>query len=104
MDKISYKLLKQLYKADLTAASIAALTEADTSKPNPYIRALASEGLVSVYSVGDTATGADFADGVEYWTITLKGRAYIEGRRKELLSFWLPYAITTTIAVAALFR
>lgn len=104
MEKVAYRLLKSLYKTDLTKADVDALTEFnDDRKINPYISYLSRDNLITSYSVGEKQDGAGgFLDGVEYLRITLSGRDYIEKRRKELLMFWIPYAITTAIAIAAL--
>lgn len=70
---------------------------------NPYISYLLEEKLIVLSSENGKPDGAGgFIDGTEYFRINLKGRDYVEKKRKDLLSFWLPYGITTAIAVASL--
>lgn len=107
MEKVSYKLLKELYRKD--ELDIKAVNEITGVKkegqPNPYAINLSKSHLADSFPVGGKVDGeGGFVDGVEHWRITLEGRDYIERHRKELLTFWLPYAITTLIAIAALLK
>lgn len=104
MEKVSYSVLRELYKkTELDIGTINTMTNFKDNEPNPYTQDLLKDKLVSHYSVGAKSDGAGgFIDGTQYWRITLAGKGYIEKRRKDLLMFWLPYSITTLIAVAAL--
>ena len=61
------------------------------------------EKLVVLLSEGGRLDGeGGFIDGVEYLRINLRGREYVEKKRNDLLLFWLPYGITTVLAIASL--
>lgn len=105
MEKVSYRLLKKLYRAEsMTAEAVNAFTESkEEKKPNKYTTYLSMDKLIESYVTGQESDGAGgFSDGVTHWRITLRGRDYIEQRRKDLFMFWIPYAITTVLAIAAL--
>lgn len=97
IDKSSYKLLKKLYrKGELTiteAWAVVGHADGDT-RLCPQVSALMAERLVAV---------TDYADENErYVSITVAGRAVIEQRRRDGRIFWVPYLITTFVALASL--
>lgn len=105
MEKIAYKLLKELYKKKkMDIDSVNKLTGYEKNDNyNPYISYLMGEKLVVLFSEGGGLDGeGGFIDGVEYLRINLRGREYVEKKRKDLLLFWLPYGITTALAIASL--
>lgn len=104
MEKTAYRLLKALYKKDMTRSEADSFVGInDDHILNRYTSFLAKEGLIDFYSIGESISeNGTFHDGVQYWRITILGSGYIEQRRKDLLMFWVPYAITTAIAIAAL--
>ena len=104
MEKTAYRLLKALYKKNMTRGEADSFVGIkDDNILNRYTSFLAKEGLIDFYSIGESISeNGPVHDGVQYWHITILGSGYIEQRRKDLLMFWVPYAITTAIAVAAL--
>lgn len=110
MEKTAYKILKKLYNSEsISIDEINQLTKKGDSKPiepnqpNKYVTYLKMDKMVTIFDEGGTADGAGGSvDATEFVRITLSGRDYIEKQRKELFMFWIPYAITTAIAVAAL--
>lgn len=88
----------------MDASSINELTKHKIENtPNPYTYYLLQNKLVTSYIVGASLDGeGGFIDGVEYWKITIAGRDYIEKKKHDALSFWLPYSITTFIAILSL--
>lgn len=110
MEKTAYKILKKLYNSEsISMDKINQLTKKDDSKPiepnqpNKYVTYLKMDKMVTIFDEGGTADGAGGSvDATEFVRITLAGRDYIEKQREELFMFWIPYAITTAIAVAAL--
>ena len=105
MEKVSYKLLKKLYKHEyMDIASINKSTkQTEENKPNPYISYLLEEKMIVGFNKGGRSDGeGGIIDGIQCYRITLRGRDYVEEKRKDTFSFWLPYGITTAIAVASL--
>lgn len=105
MEKVTYKLLKALYNTKkMDRDSVNKLTGyKENNNCNPYISYLMGEKLIVEFSEGGGMDGeGGFYDGVEYYRINLKGRNYVEKKRKDLFSFWFPYGITTAIAIASL--
>ena len=105
MEKMAYKLLKELYKKEkMDRISVNKFTEyKKNDNYNPYISYLMEEKLVVLFSEGGRLDGeGGFVDGVEYLRINLRGREYVEKKRSDLLLFWLPYGITTALAIASL--
>ena len=103
MEKTAYKILKKLYNSEsISIDEINQLTKKDDSKPiepnqpNKYVTYLKMDEMVTIFDAGGSV------DATEFVRITLAGRDYIEKQWKELFMFWIPYAITTAIAVAAL--
>lgn len=106
MEKTTYKLLKHLYRVkSMRADEIDPFTGHDSKKgENPYKAYLRKAGFIELRSVGGKVENGEIISSVEFWDITLDGRSYIEKRRKGFWMFWLPYGITTIIALAALLR
>nr|DAQ61793.1 MAG TPA: hypothetical protein [Caudoviricetes sp.] len=106
MEKKAYKLLKKLYrKSILSHEEINRLTGfAEDTDPNPYTTYLRVGRYIETVRgnayIGNNGT----LETKTLWRITLQGRDFIESKRRELLLFWLPYSITTALAIAALLR
>lgn len=103
IDNRTYKLLKTLYRrGKLTLNEVGELTKYDERKrPSPSISALTKSHFIATWN-GDKTIN-DLGD--KEWLgfqITIDGRAYIEQEQRTRLNFWLPYAITTGIAVLSL--
>ena len=101
MEKKMYRLLVQFYKADgLTNQQINELAQADKPGEVGYRTArLEKMKFIQAYYAEPDRDG--YAKILGY-QITLDGMAYVEEHRRTLLMFWIPYAITTGIAIAAL--
>jgi len=101
MEKKMYRLLVRFYRADgLTNHQIGELERSD--KPGEVtcrIARLERMKLIQAYYSDPDRDGYASALGYQ---ITLDGMSYIEEHRRTLLMFWIPYAITTGIAIAAL--
>lgn len=106
MEKTTWKLLKHLYHVgSMEKSAIDHFTGHDPKKEaNPYTAYLRKAGYIEPRTVGGKVENGELISGVEFWDITLDGRDYIEKRRKDFWMFWLPYGITTIIALAALLR
>lgn len=104
MEKVTYKLLKHLYRVEsIKKCEVDPFTGHDPKKgENLYTAYLRKAGYIEPRTVGEKVENGEFISGVEFWDITLDGRDYIEKRRKDFWMFWLPYGITTIIALAAL--
>lgn len=104
MEKITYKLLKQLYRVDrLDAEQIKKIVscEGDVSA-DPHVIYLRKAKFVDVIVEGGKIDRNTMDSGTQFWCISIEGRDYIENRRREFCMFWIPYLITTIIAAAAL--
>lgn len=102
LDKMSYKLLRKLYKTGyLLFAEVRKITKhKDVSCIDPVSSFLLQTNLATLHMTGEISDdGEQINDG---YAITMYGRAYIEQRRHNFLMFLLPYAITTLIALASL--
>ncbi len=101
VEKVSYKLLKKLYQKDkMTLDEIKAETKYDGEpKYDPHISYLLEEHLISSFSEGEKFDSGKIIDGTQYYRITLRGRDYIENVGREKRNFWVPYAITTILAL-----
>ena len=105
-DKVTYKLLKQLYHCgEMTEQEVNTITyQPDPGKGNKHISFLMENHLIERKSVG-VEMDSDFhttKKGVTVYAINLKGRAFVEQRRRDFLGFLIPYAITTFIALLSL--
>ena len=101
MEKKMYRLLVQFYKADgLTNQKINELAQADKPGEVGY-RTARLEKMKFIQAYFSEPDQDGYAQTLGY-QITLDGMAYVEEHRRTLLMFWIPYAITTGIAIAAL--
>lgn len=104
-DKKTYKLLKKMYKAEtMTQNEVTVFTK--HSNPNTLNRItsfLLTDKLIEyIQESYEKDENGTYKEGAGYYRITILGRAYVEQRRRNLLSFLIPYSITTLIALAGL--
>ena len=101
MEKKMYRLLVQFYRADsMDNQQISKLVQASKPGEVEYRKArLEQMKFIQAYYAEPDRDG--YAKILGY-QITLDGMAYVEEHRRTLLMFWIPYAITTGIAIAAL--
>ena len=101
MEKKMYRLLVQFYRADsMDNQQISKLVQASKPGEVEYRTArLEKMKFIQAYYAEPDRDG--YAKILGY-QITLDGMAYVEEHRRTLLMFWIPYAITTAIAIAAL--
>lgn len=103
LDKKAYKLLALFYKKDrLTFDEIQAEThEEERESSSLCVSALCSEKFISTWessgSINDVGDHKQFG-----YEITYAGRAYVDQRRRDGRNFWVPYLITTLIAISSL--
>lgn len=90
LSKEQYKLLKSIQKRD-KARDLACESDEDFE----YLNSLELVSLTA-YKAED--------ENICFAHITEKGKAYIYTHRKESLAKWIPYTITTVIAVAAFIK
>ncbi len=105
MEKVSYQLLRKLYKFDsLDSDTVNKLTKYyNKSAYNPRLSLLREEKMISQLTKEEKANdGSGRTKETTYYQITIRGRDYVERKRKDAFSFWLPYTITTLIAVGSL--
>lgn len=102
-DKSTYKLLRVFYrKGRLETKEIEATCENKRWRGiDERIRALTVAKFITNWSEPAVINGQKDYKNVGY-QITLEGRAYIEKRKRETVNFWVPYSITTLIAIASL--
>lgn len=105
LDNISYKVLKKLYKKkQCTFSDIKQITGHEESySPSKYVSLLVSNRYIQDW-ISDEITiedGAKIHKPIGY-EITLQGNALIEQQHRETRNFWVPYAITTFIALLSL--
>ena len=106
LSKRSRQILKLANKLGKIQASDILHIEPDIVKAKNALRSLASDGffleLESQYvsSYARKTSVEMVKNGI--FQITSKGEDWPELNRKELLTKWIPYIITTSIAVAAL--
>lgn len=103
-DSDTLKVLKYLYKHESeTVVNLKAL--AGYSGKGTYgdqLRALLEENMIRLQDQDkepDLEGGFIDSKDPPRMAITIKGRAYIEQKRKDTWTFWFPYAITTVIAL-----
>ena len=103
LDNKSYKLLKKLYKKKkLNFEQAEKITHHNESKSSSkYISSLSKSHFITnwysdeiINDIGDMKQ--------EGYSITLEGEAYVEQRRRDRRMFWVPYLITTAIALLSL--
>ena len=102
-DKTTYKLLTALYKkGQLSLKEIDAITgKREEKKQSQYITALLIAKYIS--SVSQITEESEIkAEHTIGYKINIEGKAYVEQRRRDGRNFWVPYAITTFIAVLSL--
>ena len=105
IDKRSYKLLKKFYrKKRLSFADVQAYTEHDEGKrPSEYISVLYSNHFIKHWLSEDLIEVGGLKEHRALgYEITLAGQAFVEQRRRETRNFWVPYSITTFIALFSL--
>lgn len=106
VDKSTYKILKHLYKKEREELNVLrALVSYDGPQAySPQITGLLEDKMIAICD-GDKVPDGEggFKDeNTTYFRITINGRAYIEQKNAAKFNFWLPYAITTIIAIASL--
>lgn len=105
-DKVTYKLLKRLYRCgEMTESDVNAITyQPPPGAGNKHISFLMENHLVECDCIGQKIDSNFHAikEGITVYTISLKGRAFVEQRRRNFLDFLIPYAITTFIAILSL--
>ncbi len=106
MERVAYRILKKLYRvSEIPKSEIDAL--AKSKRPgmlNKYVAYLKASKLVETYSVGGEPDGSGGTVGAkEYIRITLQGLEYVEKNRHDTFTTWVPWAVTSLIAVASLF-
>ena len=102
LDKKATRLLKALYKTDFLKYEDIKLSTGHSGDytTDSAIGLLARYGLICVHYTDEQNSFGEYkTDGYE---ITIEGRAYIEQKRREFWAFFLPYAITTVIALLSL--
>ena len=103
LDKKACKLLDLFYKKDrLTFDEIQSETrEEERESSSLCVSALCSEKFISTWessgSINDVGDHKQFG-----YEITYAGRAYVDQRRRDGRNFWVPYLITTLIAISSL--
>ena len=104
LDNTSYKVLKELYKKNQCSFSaIEQITKHEESQsPSKYIRFLISNHLIQQWFSDEITEDSPKENKLIGYEITLEGNALIEQRRREKWNFWVPYAITTFIALLSL--
>lgn len=105
MDKVSLKILKILYRQErCTYREISKVTGHDEDEtPSRNISFLRSQGLISLWYNGELIEENGIKDEKPVgYEIKLAGIAYIQDRNRNLMNFWVPYAITTFIAILSL--
>lgn len=105
IDKTSYRLLKTINKEHRISYQRAnGITKQVNDKlPNDYVSALKSYDFIKIITTGTIPDGeGGYYDAPLQIEITLKGIAYIQERRRSGVQFWVPYLITTLIALLSL--
>ena len=103
LDKKAYKLLVLFYKKDrLTFDEIQAETHEEARESSSLcVSALCSEKFISTWESSESIN--DVGDHKQFgYEITYAGRAYVDQRRRDGRNFWVPYLITTLIAISSL--
>lgn len=106
IDKKSCTLLKHLYKVEEIKAEDACKRLGQQYKKDNWpteISALLADKYICPLNIQDEPDGeGGYLKTVRYYKITVAGRAFVEQRRRDRRNFWVPYAITTFVAVASL--
>jgi len=102
LDNKTYRLLKEIYKKKrLTIEEIKnKLKTTDDLSQNEHILSLRENKFIERWESGpiNTQYEREFLG----YKITLAGSAYVEHRIRERRNFWVPYLITTAIALLSL--
>lgn len=105
-DKRSTQLLKALYNdGKMSRTGIDKLAGYQENELNLVAYELSRCGFIE-HVPGETFADdqGELVEAEGYYRITIHGRAYIEQKRNAALNFWVPYIITTLIALISLFR
>lgn len=105
VDNSTYRVLKHLYKKEREELSVLrALVNYDgPTTYSPHLSALLEDKMIALcHGEGVPDGEGGFISSKTYFRITVNGRAYVEQKQKSLWNFWLPYTITTVIAVGSL--
>lgn len=105
IDKRCYKVLPRLYRHKaLSEDYINKITShKDAKRGNPIISTLLSEHYISkAESNGIPDPEGGWIECITSYKITIQGCAYIENRRRDKRNFWVPYILTTLIALLSL--
>lgn len=105
-DKVTYKLLKQLYRrGEMTEQEVNSITcPPEPGYGNKHVLFLAENNLIECKRIGEKMDSSfhTIEEGVTVYAINLKGRAFVEQKQRDFLVFLIPYAITTFIALLSL--
>lgn len=105
-DKVTYKLLTRLYRCgEMTEADVNAMTyQPKLGAGNKHVSFLMENHLIELKCIGEKVDSNFHVleEGIMVYEINLKGRAFVEQRRRDFLGFLVPYAITTFIALLSL--
>lgn len=105
-DKVTYKLLKKLYRyGEITEKEVNAITyQPEPGCGNKHISLLLENHLIEQKRIGQKFDSKyhTLEEGITVYAINLKGRAFVEQKRRDFLGFLIPYAITTFIALLSL--
>ncbi len=105
-DKTTYRLLKKLYSCEkLPQSDVDDFTNSKGQKGySRHISFLLEDHLIDESCEGEEMdeNGRLKKRGITYYRINLRGRAYVEQKRRDFRNFWVPYIITTIVAVASL--
>lgn len=103
LDKKAYSLLSTFYKkGKLSFDEIREKTNVDEKKErSQYISALCSERFIASWESSESIN--EVGDHKQFgYEITYAGRAYVDQRRRDGQNFWIPYLITTLVAISSL--
>ena len=103
IDKQAYKLLKRIYrKGRMQLSEVSKITGVNEKKqPSNIISELKREKFIFMWETEQVVNDLGDREWGGY-AITLEGRAYVEKRRRDARNFWVPYSITTMIAILSL--
>lgn len=105
-DRVTYKLLIKLYRnGKLTEKEVNAITyQPERGCGNNHILFLMGNHLIDSNLVGEKMDRNfnTIEEGVMVFEINLKGRAFVEQKRRDFGGFLIPYTITTFIALLSL--
>lgn len=102
-DKETRALLSRFYKSGcLSLKEVGAFTGADEEKsPSPYISSLKKCGYITSWESDNPINELNDKEWLGF-KITIGGRACVEQWRRDGRNFWVPYLITTLIAISSL--